>query len=57
MPEAVSVQKVTLYDIYAVYSKFKCNRNMIHINKNDYEGTYNIVDVSNCTVRANLTIL
>ncbi len=28
----------------------KCNRNIIHININDYEGTYNIGDVLNCVV-------
>ena len=44
-PEAVSTQKGTLYDIY---SNFKCNGNIIHININDYEGTYNVGDVLNC---------
>ncbi len=34
--KAVSTQKGTLYDIY---SKFKCNGNISHININDYEGT------------------
>ncbi len=29
--------KRTLYDIY---SNFKCNGNIIHINVNDYEGTH-----------------
>ena len=42
IPEAVSTQKWTLYDIY---SNFKCNGNIIHININDYEGTYNVGDV------------
>ena len=45
IPEAVSTQKGTLYDIY---SNFKCNGNIIHININDYEGTYNVGDVLNC---------
>ena len=45
IPEAVSTQKGTLYDIY---SNFKCNGNIIHINMNDYEGTYNVGDVLNC---------
>ena len=42
IPEAVSTQKGTSYDIY---SNLKCNGNIIHINKNDYEGTYNVGDV------------
>jgi hypothetical protein len=33
--------------IYIV-SNFKCNGNIIHININDYEGTYYVGDVSNC---------
>jgi|688.fasta_scaffold2810610_1 hypothetical protein len=39
IPEAVSTQKGTLYDIY---SNFKCNGNIIHITINDYEGTSNV---------------
>ena len=42
MLEAVSTQKGTLCDIYG---DFKCNGNIIHININDYEGTYNVGDV------------
>ena len=45
IPEAVSTQKGTLYDIY---SNFKCNGNVIHININDYEGTYNVGDILHC---------
>ena len=45
VPEAVSTQKGALYDIY---SNFKCNGNIIHININDYEGTYNVGDVFHC---------
>ncbi len=41
---AVSTQKGTLHDIY---SNFKCNGNIIHININDYESTYNVGDVLN----------
>ena len=33
IPEAVSNQKGT---IYVIYSNFKCNGNIIHININDY---------------------
>ena len=43
--KAVSTQKGTLYHIY---SNLKCNGNIIHININDYEGTYNVGDVLNC---------
>ena len=45
IPEAVSTQKGTLYDIY---SNFKCTGNIIHININYFEGTYNVGDVLNC---------
>ena len=34
--------------MYDIYGNFKCNGNIIHININDYEGTYNIGDVLNC---------
>ena len=33
--------------IYIV-SNFKCNGNIIHININDYEGTYNVGNVLYC---------
>jgi hypothetical protein len=46
MPEAFSIQKGTLYEIY---SSLKCNRNIIHININDDEGTYNVGDVLHCS--------
>ena len=46
IPEAVSTQKGTLYDIY---SNFQSNGNNIHININDYEGTYNVRDVLHCS--------
>ena len=48
IPEAVSVQqkksiqKGTLYD---TCSNFECSGNMIHMNINDYEETYNEGDV------------
>ena len=43
--EAVSTEKGgTLYDIY---SNFKCNGNIIHININDCGGTYNVGDQLN----------
>jgi hypothetical protein len=45
IPEAVSTQKGTLYDIH---SNFKCNGNIVHINIDDYEGTYNVGDVLYC---------
>ena len=45
MPEAVSTQKGTLYDIC---SNFKCNGTIIHININDYEGTYDVGDLLHC---------
>ena len=57
IPEAVSTQKGTLYDIY---SNFKCNGNIIHININDYEGTYNVGEVLHCITdegEVNLTII
>ena len=57
MPETVSTQKGTLYDIY---SNFKCNGNIIHININDYEGTYNVGYVLHCSADksdANYTII
>jgi hypothetical protein len=41
LPEAVKEESGTLYDIYKV---FKMNNNIIHININEYEGTYNIGD-------------
>jgi hypothetical protein len=31
-----------------IYSNFKCNGNIIHININDCEGTYNVGDVLHC---------
>ena len=31
-----------------IYSNFKCNENIIDININDYEGTYNVGHVLNC---------
>ena len=43
-----------------MYSNFKCNGNIIHININDYEGTYNVVDVLNCITKkgeVNYTII
>ena len=45
IPEAVSTQKGTLYDIH---SNFKCNGNIVHINIDDYEETYNVGDVLCC---------
>ena len=57
IPEAVSTQKGTLYDIY---NNFKCDGNIIHININDYEGTYNVGDVLNCITQkyeVNYTII
>ena len=57
IPEAVSTQKGTLYNIC---SNFKCNGNIIHININDYEGTYNVGDVLNCITQkyeVNYTII
>jgi hypothetical protein len=45
IPEAVSTQKRTLYDIC---SNFKYNGKIIHININDYEGTYDVGDVLHC---------
>ncbi len=39
------MQKHTLYDIF---NNFKCNDNIIHININESEGTYNIGDKLNC---------
>ena len=31
-----------------IYSNFKCNENIIDININDYEGTYNVGDILHC---------
>jgi hypothetical protein len=56
IPEAVSTQKGTLHD---VYSNFKCNGNIIHININYCEGTYNVGVVLHCItdkVEVNYTI-
>ena len=44
-PALLSPQKGTLNN---TYSNCKCNGNIIHINVNDYEGTYNVGDVLNC---------
>ena len=32
-----------------IYSNFQSNGNNIHININDYEGTYNVRDVLHCS--------
>jgi hypothetical protein len=44
-PEAVAIQKETLYDIY---HDFMCKDIIMHITITDYEGAYNIVDRLNC---------
>jgi hypothetical protein len=33
---------------YLIHSNSKCNGNIIHINFNDCEGTYNVGDAFNC---------
>jgi hypothetical protein len=48
IPEAKSVQKNTLCDIY---NNFKCSDNIIHININEYEGTYNVSDKLICILK------
>ena len=45
IPEAVAIQKETLYDIY---HDFMCKDIIMHITITDYEGAYNIVDRLNC---------
>jgi hypothetical protein len=34
--------------MYDIYTNFKCNPSIIHVNINDDEGTYNVGNVLNC---------
>ena len=45
IPEAVAIQKGTLYDIY---NDFRCNDIIMHITITDYEVVDNIDDRLNC---------
>ena len=47
IPDAVSTQKNPSYDIY---NFFKYNDYIVHIDINEYEGTYNVGDKSSFTL-------
>ena len=48
IPDAVSTQKNPSYDIY---NFFKYNDYIVHIDINEYEGTYNVGDKSSFTLK------